>query len=123
MTFRPSRIVAAVLCAAVIMSGVISASSATVICGDADGDGTITIMDATCIQRVLAELPVSSFSLQGADINASGGIDITEATMIQRWLADMETTYPIGDQIEVPAEPPTQMPTDEEGWGRVIFTP
>ena len=57
------------------------------ICGDADGDGTITIMDATTIQRHLVDiLQLSEERLKAADISGDG-IDITDATQIQRWLA------------------------------------
>ena len=70
------------------------------ICGDADGDGTITIMDATTIQRHLVDiLLLSEERLKAADISGDG-IDITDATQIQRWLAAYQVSYPIGELIE-----------------------
>ncbi|WP_310752960.1 flavodoxin [Ruminococcus sp.] len=70
------------------------------ICGDADGDGTITIMDATTIQRHLVDiLQLSEERLKAADISGDG-IDITDATQIQRWLAAYQVSYPIGELIE-----------------------
>ena len=63
---------------------------ASYICGDADGDGTVTILDATVIQRKLAELPVSSFSGNAADVDGDG-LNILDATMIQRYLASLPT--------------------------------
>ncbi len=55
-----------------------------------------------------------------ADVNGSGEIEITDATLIQMWLAEVETPYSIGEQ---PTEAPTQMPTDADGWGRIVFRP
>lgn len=68
--------------------------------GDADGDGKITILDATKIQRLLAALVDDAdgmIALRGdADDN---GIDILDATRIQRWLAGFTITEPIGETI------------------------
>jgi hypothetical protein len=57
--------------------------------GDADVDGTVTIVDATAIQRVLAGLPVSSFDNKAADVDADGILTIIDATCIQRILAGL----------------------------------
>ena len=40
--------------------------------GDADADGIVSILDATAIQRVLVELPVSSFDERAADVDGDG---------------------------------------------------
>ena len=125
MTFRPRRIVSSIIIAALMLIAVIPCAAAdSYILGDADGDGEVTIMDATCIQRCLAELSVTgNFSRYAADLNRSGDIDITEATGIQRWLAGFEISYPVGTRFVLPTEAPTQRPTDEEGWGRDIYRP
>ena len=47
------------------------------------------------------------------------------------WLAEFDTDYNIGEPMEQPVEttaepttePHTQMPTDDEGWGYIIFQP
>ena len=124
MTCRFSKMISALLIvSALILSGAISFSAQTRILGDADGDGKITVIDATCIQRTLAKLPVKSGIIRSAaDVDGSGEIEITDATAIQRWLAGLQTRYPVGDRFEAPTEP-TQLPTDEEGWTVDIFRP
>lgn len=70
------------------------------ICGDADGNGVVDILDATTIQRHLASLTtISDKRLKAADVNGDG-IDITDATQIQRWLVAYQVSYPIGEPIE-----------------------
>ena len=103
-----------------------AASAAGVLLGDVDGNGAVTSVDATSVQRKLAELPITAgFSKTAADVDGSGEIEITDATYIQRWLANLKTPYPINDTIESPAatEAATQRPTDNEGWGRDIYQP
>lgn len=121
MTFSLCKKLSVVFIAAVLLLMGIVATSAEIIPGDADGDGEVTILDVTYIQRMLAEFPVDiEISEQAADVDGNGEIDIADVTFIQRWLEDMETPYPIGPQ---PTEAPTQRPTDEEGWGTDIFRP
>lgn len=62
--------------------------------GDADGDGTVTIRDATLIQRSLAEFDDVSLNrneypekFYAADVNSNGKIDIGDVTALQRILA------------------------------------
>lgn len=66
--------------------------------GDADGDGTISILDATAIQRYLAGLEVKHPARIATcgDINKNG-VDILDATYIQRFLAAFTVPYPIGE--------------------------
>ena len=69
--------------------------------GDADGDGTVTILDATKIQRILAGFTpdeAQDVSLRG---NVSGSeLDILDATIIQRWLAGLAVHAPVGEYID-----------------------
>lgn len=56
--------------------------------GDANLDGKISILDATTIQRHLAQLaPMLDEQLELADVNASGDVTIVDATTIQLYLA------------------------------------
>ena len=79
-------------------AGVTATSKVTLI-GDADGDGDVTILDATMIQRFLADLSVDSFDEAAADVDGDGDISILDATWIQRYLAEIENPYQIGDVI------------------------
>ena len=67
------------------------------ILGDADGDGFVTIMDATIIQRYLAAYTVKNPDtvVRCGDI-AGDGLDIIDATLIQRFLAEFTVPYNIG---------------------------
>ena len=67
--------------------------------GDADGDGEVTILDATFIQRYLASLPTESFDEKAADADEDKEITILDATAIQRHLAGLPTNERIGTLI------------------------
>ena len=68
--------------------------------GDTDGDGEVTIIDATCIQRHLAELPTFAFNEKAADSDEDGEVTIIDATCIQRHLAELPTNEKIGKPIK-----------------------
>lgn len=56
--------------------------------GDVDGDGTVTIIDVTKIQRFLATIEKLTEEQQSAaDYDGDGNITILDGTRIQRWLA------------------------------------
>ena len=58
--------------------------------GDADLDGEVTILDATRIQRFLADLVTENDIDKGnADADRDGEVTILDATRIQRYLADL----------------------------------
>jgi uncharacterized repeat protein (TIGR02543 family) len=67
-----------------------------ILLGDADGDGKVTIVDATCIQRRLASLSTANFIEQAADTDEDGKTTIIDATYIQRWLAGLKSNDNIG---------------------------
>ena len=76
-------------------------SNSPTLLGDVDGDGTVTIIDATCIQRHLASIPSSFAFIEAlADTDGDGGTTIIDATFIQRWLANLPTNNNIGKPIE-----------------------
>ena len=68
--------------------------------GDADSDGSVTILDATRIQRYIAELTVSSFSKKASDADQDGEVTILDATAIQRHLAGLPTNKNIASLIQ-----------------------
>ena len=58
--------------------------------GDVDGDGKITVMDATTIQLHLAKLEtIKESKLDLADTDKNGGVDILDATFIQLYIAKL----------------------------------
>ena len=68
----------------------------SVILGDTDLNGKVTIVDVTCIQRHLADLSTDSFGEMVADTDEDGKVTINDATAIQRHLASMPTNQNIG---------------------------
>lgn len=58
--------------------------------GDADMDGQVTILDATRIQRVLADLE-TQIDRTAADADYDGKVTIIDATRIQRFIAGLIT--------------------------------
>ena len=74
----------------------------TYILGDADGNGTIEVIDVTVIQRFLAGIPVADPDIVERNGDVDGdGLNITDATFIQRYLASMETPYEIGETMTI----------------------
>ena len=80
------------------------AAANSLIRGDADGDGKVTVLDATTIQRKLANLEVSSFVEKAADVDGNG-LDVLDATRIQRNLAGFTDPYQIGEPISDATQP------------------
>ncbi len=71
-----------------------------ILTGDVDGDGEVTIIDATYIQRHLASIPIP-FVLNEviADTDEDGSVTILDATFIQRWFASLPSNENIGKPI------------------------
>ena len=61
--------------------------------GDVDGDGVVTIADATLLQRYFAEYAVADRAriVKCGDANCDGKLNIRDVTAIQRYLADFST--------------------------------
>lgn len=66
--------------------------------GDADGDGVLTPLDATLIQRydINMDTGIEEDTLMCADIDGNGVLDIVDSTLIQRYLANIAIPYPVG---------------------------
>ena len=72
-----------------------------VYCGDANGDGLISIDDVTLVQLYSAEVSTAIYFDCG-DVNGDGEINIIDATCIQRYIADFtEDIGFAGEQIGV----------------------
>ncbi len=69
--------------------------------GDADGNSDVDALDATCVLRYSALIPlkVKYTSLRHADVNSDGELDTVDATLIQRYSTHVSTPYPIGAYV------------------------
>lgn len=77
------------LCLLPESSGVYESPYEELILGDVDGDGEVTIIDATWIQRKLVNMSVPVFNENAADVDGDGVVTIIDATWIRRYLASM----------------------------------
>ena len=73
----------------------------TFILGDADGDGIVTIIDATKVQRVLAGLDGDDDGMIAlrSTTDAAEPMNIMDATRIQRYLAGFVADNGIGNEV------------------------
>lgn len=69
------------------------------ILGDADCDQTVSVLDATAIQKKLASLLVPVFITEASDTDEDGVLTIIDATFIQKWLAKIPSNDKIGKPI------------------------
>lgn len=70
------------------------------ILGDADGNGIVTILDATYIQRALVGVSVpADFSEVAADVDGDGNMTILDAVYIQRYLVGVAVPYAIEEMV------------------------
>ncbi|HBE15105.1 MAG TPA: hypothetical protein DCY72_02500, partial [Ruminococcaceae bacterium] len=69
--------------------------------GDSDGNGKINILDATLIQRVIADVQNDDGGLIALRAALSGkALNITDVTYLQRYLIQLPTPYPVGEAAE-----------------------
>ncbi len=97
--------------------------------GDADGNGSVNIMDATIIQHHLANIETkNAIYLDLADCDTKESVNIMDATTIQLYLAHKENSGKTGNIVEyippteAPTETPTQKPTTAPSGNKVTFT-
>ena len=111
MKHLKKRLCILLLAAMLAFTAAVGASADTVYKrGDADGDGKVTILDATAIQRKLVSLTVLSFNASAADVNGDG-VNILDATKIQRYLAGYYVAEKIGETVTVsPTEDEYELP-------------
>lgn len=90
--------------------------SGNAVYGEVNGDGDITIVDATLVQKHVAQLETLSADKQIlADVNGDNTISVVDATLIQKYIAQLKDWGRTGDvyQAEQPTtpEPTTAEPT------------
>ncbi|MDO4747783.1 MAG: dockerin type I repeat-containing protein, partial [Eubacteriales bacterium] len=58
------------------------------ILGDVNGDGEVSVVDATLVQRHVAKTTVlEGTALLAADVTGEGEVSVVDATVIQRFVA------------------------------------
>ena len=90
--------------------------SGNAVYGDLNGDGDITIVDATLVQKHVVQLETLSADKQIlADVNGDNTISVVDATLIQKYIVQLKDWGRTGDvyQAEQPTtpEPTTAEPT------------
>ena len=79
-------------------------SGSDIICGDADLDSEITIVDATLIQKYdVNMIALSDTQLSAADVDKDDDVGIIDVTLIQRWLVDLPSSENIGTVVQLDA--------------------
>ncbi|MBQ6337087.1 MAG: dockerin type I repeat-containing protein [Ruminococcus sp.] len=96
---NPATIERATSCYLISYTFTIPAETTGYILGDVDSDGSVTVIDATCIQRHLTTIPTFAYHENAADTDGDGEVTILDATFIQRWLANMSANNKIGQPI------------------------
>ena len=90
--------------------------SGNAVYGDVNGDGDITVVDATLVQKHVVQLETLSADKQIlADVNGDNTISVVDATLIQKYVVQLKDWGRTGDvyQSEQPTtpEPTTAEPT------------
>lgn len=84
--------------------------SGNAVYGDVNGDGDITVVDATLVQKHVVQLETLSADKQIlADVNGDNTISVVDATLIQKYVVRLEDWGRAGDvyQAEQPTTPET----------------
>lgn len=89
--------------------------SGNAVYGDVNGDGDITVVDATLVQKHVVQLETLSADKQIlADVDEDNTISVVDATLIQKYIVQLKDWGRTGDvyQAEQPTTPePTAEPT------------
>lgn len=95
----PGIIVGIIIITALLSAACLPAGALTWLRGDADGDGEVTSLDVTVIQRVIAEImpdPDGSIAKRG-DVTRDS-LTAMDASWIQWYLARLDNRYHIGEE-------------------------
>ena len=90
--------------------------------GDVDGNGEISIADATQVQKIIAYLiePTDEMTL-AADVNADNMVNILDATMIQMYcggiIGSFVSSEPSTEPTNDPSDLPPKAPVQDGEWG------
>lgn len=88
--------------------------SGNAVYGDVNGDGDITVVDATLVQKHVVQLETLSADKQIlADVNGDNTISVVDATLIQKYVVRLEGWGRTGDVYHA-EQPTTPEPTSAE---------
>ena len=88
--------------------------SGNAVYGDVNGDGDITVVDATLVQKHVVQLETLSADKQIlADVNGDNTISVVDATLIQKYIAKLKDWGRTGDVYQA-EQPTTPEPTSAE---------
>lgn len=88
--------------------------SGNAVYGDVNGDGDITVVDATLVQKHVVQLETLSADKQIlADVNGDNTISVVDATLIQKYIVQLEDWGRTGDVYQA-EQPTTPEPTSAE---------
>ena len=78
-----------------------TAQAVEFVLGDVNGDGIVSISDATAIQRHLAQLElIPEEKLNASMVNDGKTLTISDATTIQKKLAELIDRFPVEEQTD-----------------------
>lgn len=76
-------------------------SAAEVIYGDADGDGAVSVSDATSVQKYIAQMITEDeIDLNAARVRGESDVKIQDATLIQKYIAQLIDSFPAEDTAD-----------------------
>lgn len=88
--------------------------SGNAVYGDVNGDGDITVVDATFVQKHVVQLETLSADKQIlADVNGDNTISVVDATLIQKYIVQLKDWGRTGDVYQA-EQPTTPEPTSAE---------
>lgn len=103
------RMICLILMSSLLLSALcFSVGALSFIRGDADADGTVSVIDATTIQKAKASVQVDAFDEKAADVDGDGVVSVIDATLIQKSLAHIDIPYEVGETVTVETDAPTQ---------------
>lgn len=105
---RKSKIIALITALALLLSMTFTCvcANASLLYGDVDTDGKVTVMDATLIQQALAKITTLSEEQQKlALVSGNDSLSIMDATLIQQYIAKVIDKFPceendVNDKID-----------------------
>lgn len=110
-TYNIKKLLSSIIAILIATLGIITVSasySPSNVIGDTNGDGNVTITDATLVQKHIAQLTdIEDNNLAYADVDGNDTISIIDATLIQKKLANIISIFPAET---APTTVPTTVP-------------